>query len=92
MPSKTLRYVKETRIAATPVEVFAFHESPDALTKLMPPWGNVRVESSSGSLLPGSKVVLRGSGLLGLLPWVAVHTEYEPPHLFADKQERGPFA
>ena len=24
--------------------------------------------------------------------WVAEHTEYEPPHLFADVQRQGPFA
>jgi ligand-binding SRPBCC domain-containing protein len=23
--------------------------------------------------------------------WVAVHEEYDPPHLFADRQESGPF-
>ena len=26
------------------------------------------------------------------MQWVAVHTEYDPPHLFADRQESGPFA
>lgn len=47
---------------------------------------------SAGSLLPGSKVVLRGH--VGPFPiqWVAIHTEYDPPHLFADRQESGPFA
>jgi ligand-binding SRPBCC domain-containing protein len=35
--------------------------------------------------------VLAGS-VLGLpLRWVAVHTEYDPPRLFADRQESGPF-
>ena len=24
--------------------------------------------------------------------WVAEHTEYDPPHLFADRQVSGPFA
>jgi ligand-binding SRPBCC domain-containing protein len=89
----TLTYVKETRIAAPPAAVFAFHESPDALTRLIPPWEAMIVVESAGSLRPGSRVVLRGR-LLGLLPvnWVAVHTEYDPPHLFADRQESGPFA
>jgi ligand-binding SRPBCC domain-containing protein len=87
-----LRFVKESRINAPPDVVFRFHESPDALTKLIPPWEPMRVAESAGSLKPGSKVVL--SGRVGLLAvrWVALHTEYEPPHLFADRQVSGPFA
>lgn len=85
-------FVKESRIAAPPAAVFAFHESPEALEQLIPPWENMRVAESDGSLEPGSRVILRG--WVGPLPvkWVAVHTEYEPPHLFADRQESGPFA
>ena len=87
------RFVKETRIAATPAAVFGFHESPQALTSLIPPWERMRVAESSGSLHPGSRVVLKGR-IAGIIPvrWVAVHTAYAPPHLFADRQESGPFA
>ena len=85
-------FIKETRINAPPDVVFEFHESPDALSHLIPPWEQMKISESSGSLQPGSRVVLRGR--LGFLPiqWVAIHTEYEPPHLFADRQESGPFA
>jgi ligand-binding SRPBCC domain-containing protein len=84
-------FVKESRIAASPVEVFRFHESPDALVKLIPPDEPLKVLVPPASLHPGTRVVLRGS-LLGLpLTWVAVHTEYDPPRLFADRQESGPF-
>ena len=88
-----MHFVKESRIASSPETVFRFHESPDALKNLIPPWEKMEVVESSGSLLPGSKVVLRGH-LLGLIPirWVAIHTEYDPPHLFADRQQSGPFA
>ncbi len=87
-----MHYFKESRINAPPQVVFRFHEDPEALRKLIPPWEKMEVAESAGSLLPGSKVVLHGH--LGLLPirWVAVHTEYDPPHLFADRQETGPFA
>lgn len=87
-----MRFIKESRIAASPEAVFAFHESPGALERLTPPWEKVRVVESDGSLKPGSRVVLESR--LGPIPlkWVAVHTEYEPPHLFADQQESGPFA
>ena len=85
-------FVWESRIAAPPEVVFRFHESPGALRYLIPPWEKMEVEESSGSLLPGSKVVLRGRLGLFTIRWVAIHTEYDPPHLFADRQESGPFS
>jgi len=87
-----MRYIKESRIEAPPETVFRFHERPDALRQLIPPWENMRVVEFAGSLRVGGRVVLRGR--LGPLPvqWVAIHTEYEPPHYFADRQESGPFA
>ena len=72
-----------------PVEaVFAFHERPDALLLLTPPFPPVKVVSKSGGLEPGSRVELR----VGFLPWVAVHTTYERNRLFVDEQVQGPFA
>lgn len=87
------RFIKESSINASPETVFAFHESPNALRHLIPPWEKMAIVESSGSLHVGSRVVLRGR-ILGLVPiqWGAVHTEYDPPHLFADRQESGPFA
>ncbi len=92
MSNQRLHYVKESRIKAVPAVVFSFHESPGALRSLIPPWESMKVVESDGSLRPGSRVVMRGRA--GVLPirWVAIHTEYEPPHLFADRQESGPFA
>lgn len=87
-----MHYEKLTRIAATPERVFAFHESPGALERLTPPWESVEVESGGGSLKPGSRVVLKTKlGPLSLR-WVAEHTEYDPPRMFADRQVSGPFA
>ncbi len=84
-------FVKESRIAASPADVFRFHETADALVKLIPPGEPLKVLVAPTSLEPGTRVILRGS-LLGLpLTWVAIHTEYDPPRLFADRQESGPF-
>ncbi|RLS75753.1 MAG: cyclase [Planctomycetota bacterium] len=82
----------ESNIAATPETVFQFHESPGALTHLIPPWENMKAVESSGSLQPGARVVLQGN--VGPVPvrWVAMHTEYRYPTMFADRQESGPFA
>jgi len=87
-----MEFVKESRIAAPPSAVFAFHESPGALQRLTPPWEKVTVEEGGTSIRPGSRVVLLTK--LGPLPlrWVAIHREYDPPHLFADEQQSGPFA
>jgi ligand-binding SRPBCC domain-containing protein len=85
-------FVKESRIAAPPDRVFAFHESPGALGRLTPPWERVVVESGGDSIRPGSRVTLRTRAGPLNLRWVAEHTEYEPPGLFADRQLSGPFA
>ena len=87
-----MRFVKESRIAASPGRVFAFHESSGALGRLTPPWEKVEVIEGGESIRPGSRVVLRTK--LGPFPlkWVAEHTEYEPGRMFADTQRSGPFA
>ncbi len=87
-----MRFVKESRIAAPPARVFAFHESPGALGRLTPPGERIVVERGGESLQVGSRVVLRM--YLGPIPmrWVAEHVEYDPPRVFADRQVSGPFA
>src|SRR5438309_1259067 len=87
-----MRFVKESRIAAPPAVVFAFHESPGALERLTPPWEEVELLEGGGSIRPGSRVVLRTKVGPLSLTWVAEHTEYDPPRSFADRQVKGPFA
>jgi ligand-binding SRPBCC domain-containing protein len=87
-----MRFVKETRIAAPPSAVFAFHEAPGALLRVSPPWERVERIAGGDSIQTGSRVVLRV--WLGPWPvvWEAEHTEYQPGRMFADRQARGPFA
>ena len=87
-----MKFVKESRIAAPPSRVFAFHESPGALARLTPPWEHVEVVEGGDSIRPGRRVVLKTKLGPIALRWVAEHTEYDPPHLFADRQVSGPFA
>ncbi len=91
-PNRMHHFIKESRIAAPPGVVFAFHESPGAFEALIPPWENVRVVDPPNSLKPGTRVVLKTK--VGPFPvtWVAEHTEYVQGKLFADRQVRGPFA
>ncbi len=86
------RFEASCRVPVTREQLFAYHEAPGALERLIPPWENVRLESSDRSLAPGSRVVLRTN--LGPIPlrWVAVHGDYDPPRRFEDTQSSGPFA
>ncbi|MGI9473454.1 MAG: SRPBCC family protein, partial [Rubripirellula sp.] len=87
-----MKYVASSALPVSVEDAFAYHERPGALQRLVPPWESVEVESSDESLAVGSRVVLKTS-LLGVpFRWVAEHTEYDPPHLFADTQVSGPFA
>ncbi|GIU80877.1 MAG: cyclase [Bryobacteraceae bacterium] len=79
-------------LISAPVErVWAFHEAPDALEKLLPPDGSARVLERRGGLEPGSTVELEVR--LGPLRrrWLARHTECVRFSHFCDVQERGPF-
>jgi len=87
-----LCFVHQTRIAASPETVFAFHEREDILKLLFPPWQKGHAVSRSGGLEVGARVVFRL--WLGPFPvtWIAVHTAFEKNRLFVDEQEKGPFA
>jgi ligand-binding SRPBCC domain-containing protein len=87
-----MNFVKESLIWARPERVFAFHELPDALARLTPPWEKARVVQPAKDLRVGSTAIVE-TRLFGLLPvrWVAKHTVYDPPHMFEDVQVSGPF-
>lgn len=87
-----MRFVKESLIRATPERVFAFHELPDAIERLIPP-GEVAVVIQKADINQiGSRAVIEMK-ILGLIPsrWVAEHTAYDPPRMFEDIQISGPF-
>jgi len=86
-----VRFVKESRIDATPSEVFAF-QSPGALERLIPPWEKVERVEGGESIQPGSRVTLKVRVGPFRVRWIAEHTEYEPGRFFADRQVLGPFA
>ncbi len=86
------KYVAVTSLPVPVEAAFAYHERPGALQRLIPPWESVQIEQSDNSLRVGSRVVMKTKVLGVPVRWVAEHTEYEPPHLFADTQLSGPFA
>ncbi len=89
---KRQKFTKQSEVPAPPEAVFAWHEQPGAIERLIPPWEKAEVVERADSLRVGSCVVLKVfAGPIAQL-WVAEHVEYNPPHLFADVQRRGPFA
>ena len=87
-----MRFEKETKIAAPPEAVYAFHEQPDALLAITPPWERVTVDGAVPPIAVGNRIVLKTK--IGPFPatWVAEYVEVEPGRLFADRQVSGPFA
>ena len=87
-----MQFVKESVIKATPERVFAFHELPDVMARLLPPWENSRIVEAAASLNTGSRALI-DTKLFGLFTvrWEALHTAYDPPRMFEDVQVKGPF-
>jgi len=87
-----LQFVKESFIRATPARVFAFHELPDAINRLLPPWEKARIIQAAPNLQVGSRAII-DTKLFGFFTvrWVAEHTAYDPPRMFEDVQIKGPF-
>ncbi len=85
-------FIHESVIHAPPARVFAFHELPDALARLTPPWERARVMQSARIAQVGAEAIIE-TRLFGLVPvrWVARHTAYDPPRMFEDVQIKGPF-
>ena len=89
---KTMRFVKESVIKASPERVFAFHELPDAFERLMPPWEDAKIVQKADISVIGSRAIIE-TKIFGLISsrWVAEHTAYTPPRIFEDVQISGPF-
>ncbi len=87
-----MRFIAESIIPAPPERVFAFHELPDALARLTPPWAGSRVIEHAPTVDVGARTVcaIRVAPLI----WIRtelVHTACERPTRFVDEQVRGPF-
>lgn len=89
---KKQKFIKQSEIEASPEELFAFHEDPEVLMKLTPPWERVEVIEFAGSIKVGTKTILKTFVGPFSQTWEAEHTEYIANRLFADVQRRGPFA
>jgi len=85
------KFIKESLIRAPVEKVFALHEKPDFLERLMPPWENVEILRRAPTLEVGQQAVLLVQVGPVWFRWVMEHKEYEKNKLFADQQVQGPF-
>ncbi|MFP4444848.1 MAG: TIGR01777 family oxidoreductase [Desulfosudaceae bacterium] len=85
-------FEKESVLAASAEEAFAWHARPGAIERLSPPWDPLTVIRRSGGIQPGAEVVMRLAAGPFFCTWHARHTDYEENRLFRDEQLRGPFA
>lgn len=87
-----MKFVKKSIIKASPEKVFAFHELPEAINRLMPPWEKSKVIQAAKSLRVGERAIIEAK-IFGVIPvrWIAEHTAYDPPRMFEDTQIKGPF-
>lgn len=86
-------FFKQTQVPAPVEEVFAWHEQPQVLSLLIPPWENVKILNCTGPIsLEGSRVTLR-INILGpiAIDWVSEHHNYQAGFQFQDSQIKGPF-
>lgn len=86
-----LHFRYATLIRAPREAILAFHQRPDVIRRLTPPWQPIQVLRRDDSLQVGSEVVFRV--WMGPLPviWLARHTEFHGLDGFVDEQIRGPF-
>jgi len=82
----------QSRVEAPVEEVFAWHERPGALDRLMPPWAGVQVLERRGGLRDGDRVVFEVRKGPLRCRWHARHFDYEAGRRFCDEQVEGPFA
>ncbi len=87
-----MNFIKESVFKAAPERVFEFHELPDAIELLIPPWEKVKIIQKADISKIGSQAIIEQK-IFGLIPsrWIAEHTKYEPPREFEDVQISGPF-
>lgn len=84
-------FARESALPVPPRAVYDWHAAPGAFQRLTPPWDRVEVESASGGIKTGARVVLRIGRPPFTLRWTAEHTEHQCGEMFVDVQRSGPF-
>lgn len=84
--------VRRSLMPVSAERLFAWHASPGAFERLIPPFESVKVLEKHGTIHDGDRLTMQMQ--VGPLPvrWVAEHQNYEEGRAFTDVQVSGPFA
>lgn len=89
---KMYTLVREQRISRPLHEVFFFFAKPENLSRITPPWLELRILTPSPIGMRAGALIDCTVRVLGLRRhWRTLITEYEPPHRFIDVQLKGPY-
>jgi uncharacterized protein (TIGR01777 family) len=87
MPS----FLKESRFLVPAEDLYRYHTSPGAFSRLTPPWESVTLEGPDEAIGPGAERTLRVGPKRISFPWVARHEDFVEGRQFVDVQAKGPF-
>lgn len=87
-----LRFEKVGRFPVPVSALFAWHERPGALERLIPPWDAVTPIFGSGGIQDGAEAMLKIQAGPFPIRWHARHFDYQKDQRFRDCQLKGPFA
>lgn len=87
MPS----FLKESRFTIPAEDLYRYHTSPGAFSRLSPPWEPVHLEGPDTAIAPGDQRTLRLGPKRLSFPWLARHEEFVEGRQFVDVMVEGPF-
>jgi uncharacterized protein len=85
-------FVAKCQFSRPAAEVFAWHERPGALERMIPPWETVQVTAPSKGVGDGQRVSLRQKIGPITSEWLVEHRGYVDGKEFQDVALKGPFA
>lgn len=83
-------FIHTSTMPASVERLAAWHFSPGALERLIPPWVNARIDAPAG-IAEGSRATVDLRKGPFRTRWVAVHRDVHPGERFTDEIEQGPF-
>ena len=87
MPS----FLKESHFSIPAEDLYRYHTSPGAFSRLNPPWEPVVMEGPDAAIKPGDERTLHIGHKRLSFPWVARHEGFVEGRQFVDVMVSGPF-
>lgn len=88
---RQFEFRREHWLRVPPEQLFLFFADANNLETITPPWLNFQIVSHPGWMFEGAMIAYRLRWGPIPLRWLTRITKWDPPHEFADLQERGPY-